>query len=614
MSQARPRRNVPRPILQGEQLSKAYGGRRLLDGASFQVEQGERVALIGPNGSGKSTLLGMAAGRVAPDHGSVALAPNARLTFFDQHPVFDERDTARDVLTAEAALPEELATELAALEARIADPALYESDEANAVLARYGEVQREVAQAKAAGASDASTSPLVAALGFSEDDLNKRVAMLSGGERTRLFLARTLSHADPAGLLVLDEPTNHLDVETIEWLEEWLLAYDGAVLMVAHDRAFLDNVVTRVVAIEDGRLASYPGNYEEYERLREEDEYRLAQRREREQKELQRQKAVIEQFRHQKRFNGQMASRLTALTKYRSAIDKTPDPLVQKVQMALAFPASYKSSNDVIRVRGLGKKVGPERVLFYDLDLDVQKGDRMALVGENGVGKTTLLRILTGRDKKDVGNIDVAPGVKGAYYAQGNEQLDVKNTLGREVLLARPGIAMEDVRALLGRFGFRHETDAERTVGTLSGGERARLALLKTILSPSNLLILDEPTNHLDLESRKALVGALNAYDGTLLVVSHDRWFLDSVVTKVCVIARRQAKVFVGDFTDARAATAMTTFSVEKPTRYVVKKAFKDYDNGEKHTVGKTLELTSSDLDEKRLWRTALSMGWMSEE
>ena len=602
---------MPRPLVQAENVSKGYGGRSLLEGASFSVEPGERVALVGPNGSGKSTLLGIVTGKVTPDSGSVQVLKGARVSVFEQHFEAAKGATVRDVLAQAAALPAALAEELARLEARIADPALYESPEANAVLARYGEVQREAQLARAASAGDAVDSPLVAELGIEESDLAKPVASLSGGERTRVLLARTLSSARPDGLLVLDEPTNHLDVETIEWLESWLLAWEGAVVMVAHDRAFLDNVATRVIAIEQGRIESYPGNYTDFERLREEDAYRLAMRREREQKELERQKAVIEQFRHQKRFNGQMASRLTALAKHRAAIDKTPDPLVEKVQMRVAFPESFKSSQDVIRVRGLGKKLG-ERLLFYGLDFDVLKGERIGLVGENGAGKTTLLRILTGREKKDVGTIEVAPGVKGAYYAQGHEGLDVQRTLRHELLAARPGMEDEDVRALLGRFGFRNEGDLQRKVGTLSGGERSRLALLKTILTPSNLLILDEPTNHLDLQSREALVHALNAYDGALLIVSHDRWLLDSVVDKVAILSRGRVKVFAGDFTEARLAASMEAFTTEKPTRYLVKKAFKDYDTGARHTVGSVLELTAADLESKRLYRTALSVGWMA--
>ena len=604
---------MPRPLVQAEGVSKAFGGRVLLDGATFQLEPGERVALVGPNGTGKSTLLNVVAGRAQPDSGSVVQVPRLSVTYFTQHVDVPANANIRQALAAAEEPPAELVAEMRTLEARMADPALYESDEANAVVARYGELQQEMARARAEAASGAGESKLLEELGFTEADMDRKVASLSGGERTRLFLASILSRADPQGLLILDEPTNHLDVETIEWLEEWLQRYEGAVLLVAHDRAFLDNVATRVLAIENGRLESYPGNYTEFERLREEDAQRLMARREREQKEMDRQKAVIEQFKHQKRFNGQMASRLTALAKYRAAIDKTPDPLVEKVQLNVAFPETFKSSHDVIRVRGLGKQWG-DRVLFYGLDFDVKKGDRIGLVGANGAGKTTLLRVLVGREKKDVGTIEMAPGVKGVYYAQGNENLALTNTLRQEVLLARGGIEEADVRALLGRFGFRDEGDPGRKVQTLSGGERARLSLLKTILTPSNLLILDEPTNHLDIASRKALVSALNAYKGSLLVVSHDRWFLDSVVEKVAVLARKSVKVFTGDFTNARMMANMEDFATEKPTTYVVRKAFKDYDTGVKHTVGSTLALLPAELEAKRLYRTALSMGWMAEE
>ena len=602
---------MARILVQAEGVSKAYGGRVLLDGAAFQVEAGERLAFVGPNGCGKSTVLGIVAGRLPPDHGRVRLAPQLAVTVFEQHPTFAPGATVRDVLEASAAVAPALAEEVAALEARLGDPALYESGEADAVVERLGEVQREIAKARSAG--NAAESPLVAELGFAESDLAKTVASLSGGERTRLFLAVALAAAPADGLLVLDEPTNHLDAETIEWLEERLLSHPGAVLVVAHDRAFLDNVATRVLAFERARLASYPGNYSDFERAREEDATRLAARREREAKELARQKDVIQQFRHQKRFNGQMASRLTRLEKYRAAIDRTPDPLVERVQLQVGFPQSFKSSNEVIRVRDLAKKVG-DRILFHGLDLDVVKGDRIGLVGPNGAGKSTLLRILTGREGKELGNIEVAPGVKGRFFAQGNEDLATSGTLAEEVLVARPGLEPEDVRALLGRFGFRAETDPARTVGSLSGGERSRLALLKVVVAPSNLLVLDEPTNHLDLESRTSLVRALNAYKGTILLVSHDRWLLDSVVDKVAVISGRRLKVYPGDFTTARERAAIEDDSEGSTTVYVVRKAFKDFETGKRHTVGSEVALTPADLAAKRVYRTALSLGWMAPE
>ncbi|MEA3198762.1 MAG: hypothetical protein QOE90_190 [Thermoplasmata archaeon] len=603
---------MPRPLVVAEGIHKAIAGRAILDGASFQVEAGERVALVGPNGTGKTTLLQMVAGRSAPDEGQLSLAPRTLVAYFEQHPKLEKDATGRDVLAAGAQVPPEIAAELAALEARMADPALYESGESDAVFARYGELQREAAQAKAAAAPEAAEA-LAESLGFAPDDLAKKVSVLSGGERTRLLLARTLAEAQPGGLLILDEPTNHLDVETVEWLEEWAEGHQGTILMVSHDRAFLDNLATRVLWLHEGRIASYPGNYSDFERARDEDQQRLAQQREREVKEEARQKEVIQQFRQMKRFNGQMASRLTRLAKYRSAIERTPDPLMQRVAMAVAFPEAFKSSKEVVRVRGLGKKLG-DRVLFYGLDLDLAKGERMGLIGANGAGKTTLLRILVGKDRKEIGTVEVAPGVKGAYYAQGHEQLDEKRSLVDEVRGARPGLAEEDGRALLGRFGFRSPQDPTRKVQSLSGGERSRLALLKTILAPSNLLILDEPTNHLDLDSVQALVGALNAYQGALLVVSHDRWFLDSVVDKVALLARGQAKVFTGDLTAARTQMAMEAFAGDRTTRYVVRKGFKDFDAGTRHAAGSALELTEAEVQAKRLYRTAIEMGWMEAD
>ncbi|MHB8584389.1 MAG: ABC-F family ATP-binding cassette domain-containing protein [Thermoplasmatota archaeon] len=604
---------MARPLIEAIEVSKAYAGKVLFDHASIRIEAADRLALVGPNGSGKSTLLAILRGSVPPDDGQVRTATRLRIVSFDQHPKYKPNATGRDVMAEGMQLPPHLSDELASLTERMADPALYEGGQADSVLSRFGDLQREIQLYKSQSGAGEEGSALLEDLGFTGEDLARPVASLSGGERTRLFLAQALSHADPSGVIFLDEPTNHLDVETIEWLEDWLLEFQGTSVFVAHDRAFLDNVATRVCAIEQEHVNPYEGNYSEYERVRDEDSERLRLQKEKEAQELDRQKAVIEQFRHQKRFNGQMASRLTRLAKYKATIDRTPDPLVDRVQFSVAFPTSFKSSNEVLRVRGLGKKFG-ERVLFYDLDFDLMKGDRVGLLGANGVGKTTFLRILTGREPRQVGTIEAAPGVKGAFYAQGNEDLKPERSLGDEVLSARSGLSDEDVRALLGRFGFRGRDDPTRIVRSLSGGERARLALLKCVIGPSNLLILDEPTNHLDIESCEALVGALNAYKGTLLVVSHDRWFLDSIVNKVAVLARREIRTFVGDVSSARVAEEIEQFSNEKPVAYVVRKGFKDFEAGVRYAVGSEIKLTAAEFAAKRLWKTAVAVGWMAPE
>jgi ATP-binding cassette subfamily F protein 3 len=600
---------VAAPLIVAEGLGKGYGGRLLFDDAAFQVEAGSRVALVGPNGAGKSTLLRILAGREAPDHGSLRLAP-VRTHWFDQHPAIPEGATARDLLCGPAEAPPHLAAEKAGLEARVADPALYERPGYEAVLERLAAVEREIGLA--AAAAGGGLPSLAGDLGFGEADLDQAAASLSGGEKTRLFLVRTLSAARPGDLVVLDEPTNHLDVDSIEWLEEWLQAFDGTVLVVAHDRAFLDNVAQRVLEVSGGRVAAYEGNYEDYVRAREEDRERLRREHEKAEARMQQAKDVILQFRQQKRFDGQYASKMKALEKYQAALDRTPDPVLERLGFGLSFDAVEKTGHEVLRVAGLRKSFDGVEVL-KGADLELRKGDRVGLVGGNGQGKSTLLKVLTGRLAKDGGLIHVAPGAKGMFFSQEHDDLDLRRTLREEVLDARPALEDRDVKALLGRFRFNPEADLTRTVATLSGGERQRMMLLKCILKPSNLLILDEPTNHLDLWARDVVIHALNAYHGTLLVVSHDRFLLDSVTDKTAVLQDGVVTTYPGSFTATRDLYHRRQ-AVAASKRYAVRKKFTDWTTGTRYAVGDEASFTDAQVAGSMTLRNAIQQGWLERQ
>ncbi|MCA1820164.1 MAG: ATP-binding cassette domain-containing protein, partial [Halobacteriales archaeon] len=357
---------------------------------------------------------------------------------------------------------------------------------------------------------------------------------------------------------------------------------------VAHDRAFLDNIAERVFEVSQGHIHCYDGNYEDYVAARDEDLERARRDHEKAQEKMQAAKATIMQFRQQKRFDGQYASRMKALEKYQAALDRTPDPVLEKLGFGLAFDAVEKSGHEVLRLEGLKKSYGEQKVL-KGAELELKKGERVGLVGGNGAGKSTLLKVLTGRLKSDAGEIRVAPGAKGTFFSQEHDDLDVRRTLQEEVLDARPGLDERDVKALLGRFRFKPDSDLRRTVGTLSGGERQRMMLLKCILKPSNLLILDEPTNHLDLWARDVVVHALNAYHGTLLVVSHDRFLLDSVTDKTAVLDDGRIQAYDGAFTATRhlhkrhpaVGAAASTKGMD---RYVVKKRFTEWATNTRYT------------------------------
>ncbi|MHB8632365.1 MAG: ABC-F family ATP-binding cassette domain-containing protein [Thermoplasmatota archaeon] len=595
------------PLILAEGLGKGYGGRLLFDDAAFQVEAGQKVAIVGPNGAGKSTLLRILAGRERPDHGTLKLQPGTTTHWFDQHPAIPDGATVGSLL-ASSGVPDHLQSEWEALEARVADPALYEAPGYEEVLERYAALEQQI---RAARRPQVALSPVAAEMGFSDADMPQMAHSLSGGQKTRLFLARTLAGAKPGDLVVLDEPTNHLDVDSIEWLEEWIQAYPGTVLVVAHDRAFLDNVAERVFEVSQNRITCYVGNYEDYVQARDEDLERARREHEKAEARMQAAKEVILQFRQQKRFDGQYASRMKALEKYQAALDHTPDPVLEKLGFGLAFDAVDKSGHEVLRMTGVTKSYGEEPVL-RGVDLELLKGDRVGLVGGNGVGKSTLLKILDGALDADGGTVRVPPGVRAMMFSQEHDDLRLERTLFQEVLDARGGLEERDVKALLGRFRFKPDSDLTRTVSTLSGGERQRLMLLKCILRPSNLLILDEPTNHLDLWARDVVIHALNSYHGTILVVSHDRFLLDSVTEKTAVLAGGHLRMFPGAFTATRHLHGRNPAA---PTsNYVVRKRFTDWATNTRYQAGQRVAATAQQVAESMALRNALSMGWLAAE
>ncbi len=577
-------------------MAKAFA-EPLFDDVALQIAACDKVAFVGPNGAGKSTLLRILAGREKPDHGHVRC--DARIHWFDQHPDIPAGATVRDLLTSNKPVPPALQQEKDALETRIADPALYEEPGYEAVLERYGALEQEIKRATAPGPAESAIMEELGVL-----DLKAKASTLSGGEKTRVFLARTLQGVRAGDVVILDEPTNHLDVDSIEWLEDWINAFDGTVLMVAHDRVFLDNVATRVVEVRK-QVTVYEGNYEEYVAARDEDEERMRRDKERAQDKVAAAKGTIQQFRHQKRFDGQYASRMKALEKYQAALDQAPDPVMEKLGFGLAFGGVEKSSNEVLRLTGIKKAYAD--VVLDGLDLEVGKGDRIGLVGANGAGKSTLLRILTGAETKDAGNVRIAPGAKGAFFSQEHDDLDASRTLLQEVLDAR-NMEERDAKALLGRFRFNPDVDLRRTVATLSGGERQRLKLLKCVLKPSNLLILDEPTNHLDLWAKDVVIQALRSYRGSLIVVSHDRFLLDAVTSSTAVLDGGVLHIHQGTFTETRDQHKLTS---KVPLRFVVRKKFADWKVNRKYAREEEFEVSEAELAASMALRNALSQGWI---
>lgn len=564
-------------MLNVQQLVKHYGGQTVLNGVTFQINDRDRASLVGPNGAGKSTLLKIILRELEPDRGTIAVTPGTRVAYLAQDSQVDpgrtlqlEMESVFDRLNQ--LLDEEQATtaQMHGLEGE--DPELLRLVDHHAYLLheyeRLGGYTRDV-----------EIGRVLSGLGFSEADRSRDTGEFSGGWQMRIALAKLLLQAPD--ILLLDEPTNHLDIAAVEWLEDYLKAYRGAVLIVSHDRYVLDRVTTRTLELEGGAVRDWPGNYTWYvnekERLRAEQESAYK----RQQDYVEKQRAFIEKFRAKPSKTSVAQSREKFLEKMqddsatrgkRSAnVRMVEAPKKSRRGIKFRFPECPPSGRDVLLLRKISKSFGDLHVL-KNVNLQVERGDRIALVGPNGAGKSTLLRIMAEVDQPDKGSQLLGHNVRPSYFAQHQADiLNVDRTVVDEVYEAAPPTwTEEDVRGLLGRFLFSND-DVFKKIGVLSGGERSRVALAKMLLRPANLLFLDEPTNHLDIAGREVLEQALQDYPGTFVIISHDRYLLDRVANKIVDIADGEVRLYVGNYTQYReqkavqARTVPLTFETPAP-------------------------------------------------
>ena len=600
-----------RALVRTDGVTKAYGPQLVLDNAALQVLPGEKVALVGPNGSGKSTLFKLIAGELSPDLGTIEVPDDLRLGYMPQLATVPPATPVREVLSAPTPEVRRLARELAAIESRMGDPAFWEAPESSDVTTRYGDLQAQLATARAG--AQPLTSPVLSDLGVAEEDFDKRFGDLSGGEKTKVLLARALAQHEQMDLLLLDEPTNHLDMETIEWVEELLVTTEAAVMLAAHDRYLLDNVATKVLEVDRRKVLEWTGNYTDYREQREALSRAWDAKRRKDRSEVERQLAIIEEIKRRNRYDAQAQSKARRLEKIRRGMSLDDEGPSAHKAFRLEFKAVSKRSIDVLAFDEVGKWF-PGRTLFRGATFEILRGDKVALVGPNGSGKTTLLRMVVGEEKPSEGTIVLAPSAKVAYYDQEHEGLDPDRTLLEEVKTAKDKMGEAEARGLLGRFGFKGD-DAFKKVASLSGGERARMALLKFIVSENNLLVLDEPTNHLDIESQEIVQQAIQEYPGTVLVVSHNRSFLDAVCNKVLLVAHHRVGLFSGNFSQTRTLQRMSEFAqAGKPRVYKVRKAFKDWERGARYSAGDTIRVTGGETQSfRRLLRWAEETGRVEE-
>ncbi len=529
-------------MLQLSSLTKGFGGRTLFDGVTWQISAGDRVGLCGPNGSGKTTLLRMLAGLDEADAGTIAKRSGLTVGYLPQdglghtgRSLVDEAATAfQPLLDVQRTMQE--------LEHRLADPR-HSREEHDAILDRYSELQHRFRD-EDGYAIDLKVAGVLNGLGFAPDDFEKPTDTFSGGWQMRIALAKLILRRPH--VLLLDEPTNHLDLEARNWLEDYLADYPHALVLVSHDRYFLDRVVTRIAEIDRRTLTPYVGTYSEYLVEREARVAALRERKKRQDEEIARIRHFIDKFRYKATKAAQVQSRVKMLAKM-TPIEVPPE----RKRVRFSFPACRKSGRVALELRGVRKAYGPT-VVLDGVDAHVVRGDRIAIVGPNGAGKSTLMRMLSGAERPDQGARVEGHNLVAQYFAQDeaarlDPDLTVYDTLGA----ASSAEMLPAVRNILGGFLFSGD-DVDKPVRVLSGGERTRLAVARMLLCPANTLLLDEPTNHLDIDSTHVLLDALADFDGTLVFVSHDRYFVDRLATTVIAVGGGAAVRYPGTYEEFR--------------------------------------------------------------
>ncbi len=579
-------------LLKAEGVGKAFGPKEVLKEVDIQIELGDRIGLVGRNGAGKTTLIKLLMGQIKPDLGTLTIR-TSKICHLSQFVEVDHSasvDSTVGFVSEEESLLRKRAAEIEEVMASGGDS----DTDWNALSSEYASIQEELARLSPQQTKGKAMDILE---GFGmEHKAQGKMGELSGGERTKVMLSRVLAQAEQSDLVFLDEPTSHLDIETVEWLEDQLLKLKGAVIIISHDRYFLDNVATRIIELENGRLTHYSGNYSVFMEKKALDRERLMQAHEKAVREKERQERIADELHTKYKFKSYHKTREKMAERV-----EVPDPPVQEKDLQVRIYALGKSGKNVITAKELEVARGKRKVLDK-LDLELEKGDKLGIFGPNGSGKTTLLKAVQSK-LPYLGELNVSPGVKIGYYAQEHDLLDpaltaeqqMKSTLGQQAT---------EARAILARLLLTGK-DVERPISTLSGGERARLALAMLLAQHKNLLILDEPSNYLDIPSKEAVEEALREYTGSLIVVTHDRYLLDAVCTKVGELRAGKLNVFNGTYSEMKGRQKFSQ-GIEVAEVYKAVSGFKDWVSGVSYKAGDKVTIAKTELEN---FRWALDTG-----
>ena len=524
-------------ILSCNDINKSFGITNVLTNISFNINEKDKVALVGVNGAGKSTLFKIIVGELSKDSGDITMPKNTKIGYFSQSLNLNEENTLFDELLTVFSHIIDMEFKLRELEKKMS---ICKDEELNLTIKEYDKISTYLLENNTFD-YNSRIKGVLKGLGFLEDDFFKQIKYLSGGQKTRIALGKIL--LEEPDILLLDEPTNHLDIKSIQWLETFLKSYSKALFIISHDRYFLNKIVTKVIELENTKATTYNGNYSDYYNKKQIDREIMLKHYLNQQKEIKRQEEVIKKLRSYNREKS--IKRAESREKLLDKMEKIEKPENLPAQMRLTLSPKKESGNDVLTVENLSKSFNFN--LFNNISFDIKKGDKIALIGANGIGKTTLIKMIMNKESIDNGSIKLGSNVVIGYYYQEQQDLNLDKTIFDEIADSYPNLKIEKIRNTLAIFVFTGD-DVFKKISTLSGGEKGRVALAKIMLSNANFLILDEPTNHLDMVSKEILENALKNYSGTCIYISHDRFFINNTATKVMELTKNKINIYLGNY------------------------------------------------------------------